>query len=230
MESTRNRPANLEELERVLQATQKAPGNWFTGFRPEAFEEIILQLTQQSCLKNSEWEKAAAEDDTWPLVVYDFSTLPKASPDILLIPPGIYEIPADFLVYGEKHLIGLSAQAENYPTLVFQGKSKRVNNDGPEKCLAVCDIQDWRFSNVRLDAREPTVLEGFYPSPYFRDSFMECTFGYNIDVLHEMVGPNMDEGFSCWDANGRWMPMEKATANSLWAIRPPKPSAIAQAN
>ncbi|MDR0996148.1 MAG: hypothetical protein LBL69_00615 [Zoogloeaceae bacterium] len=179
MENTRNRPANLAELEHARHALLSL------GTMEQLSASLLEGFIRQYKM-DSEWEAAAKEEESWPVVVRDFSALSMAQ-DILLVPPGVHEVPAAFFGIGGRRIIGLATDTADYPTLLLQGKPERIDGNGKKTLLHVCDSADLKFSNVRLDAKTPTILNLLSSEMFFSEDLMQCTFGYNIDVLHDFI-------------------------------------------
>jgi hypothetical protein len=168
-----HRPATLEEAERAWHAC---------GHLSEDFAKWkILQWTIQ-CQKDTD-EEERKNDSGWPLVVHDFSGPPPAH-DFILMPPGVYTIPRDWLS-GDRTFIGLAWESRDYPTLLLEGRLEKIANSetGVTTSLKTLD-PDAHFACVRIDAAEPTVIEvTLYTNQIFSEYFGNVEFGENVDAL-----------------------------------------------
>jgi hypothetical protein len=178
------------------------------GFRYATADELerasgeMLKLGMQceALLVNSRINEAKNgqtpenDDHGWPVVVSDFlrlhETLPNL-PDVILVPPGVYQVPANFFNSGTcRIVVGLPWARRDYPTLMLEGEARQIDHSATraKTSLRVQRATDTRFSSVRLDALRPTVLEiDGDGSGFFSNLFMQCDFGATIEVLDFMT-------------------------------------------
>lgn len=120
-----------------------------------------------------------------PLVTTNFSAVDDDL-QILLVPPGTYEIPAGLLEKTGRYIIGLAVSPANYPVLLIEGDEQGIcNTDSADQCiLRVCQSYT-QLSGVVIDAHEPTVLETYFgDDKQFSDMFFQVEWRGNTDALN----------------------------------------------
>jgi len=120
-----------------------------------------------------------------PLVTTNFSAI-NDDLQILLVPPGTYEIPAGLLEKAGRYIIGLAATPANYPVLLIEGEEQDIcNTDTADQfVLRVCQSYAL-LSGVVIDAHEPTVLETYFgDEKQFSDMFFQVEWRGSADALN----------------------------------------------
>ena len=127
----------------------------------------------------------AGEPDFYPVVVHDFAEITEEQ--ILLIPPGVHEVPVN--LFQNRHLcvIGLRGTAGEKPVLLFNNSEvTRVFN--PETCTSTeilsCELHGSRFAWLTFSARQETVLEICALQQAFSDRLMQVDYGPSIEVVN----------------------------------------------
>lgn len=120
-----------------------------------------------------------------PLVITNFSAVDDDL-QVLLVPPGTYEIPANVLEKTGRYIIGLAVNPANYPVLLIEGEEQDICNTdtADSSVLRVCQSYAL-LSGVVVDAHEPTVLETYFgDDKQFSDIFFQVEWRGNADALN----------------------------------------------
>jgi len=162
---TTNRQATQDEVEHAANMLRS-----FGNDSLAKFVENAIQLDLKECQ---------------PLVTTNFSVVDDDI-QVLLVPPGTYEIPAGLLEKAGRYIIGQAMNPANYPILLIEGEEQVIcNTDTADQCvLRVCQSHV-QFSGVVIDAHEPTVLETYFgDDKQFSDMFFQVEWRGNTDALN----------------------------------------------
>ncbi len=120
-----------------------------------------------------------------PLVTTNFAAVDDDL-QVLLVPPGTYEIPAGLLEKAGRYIIGLAVSPANYPVFLIEGEKQEIcyADTAEQSILRVCQSYAL-LSGVVIDAHEPTVLETYFgDDKQFSDMFFQVEWRDNTDALN----------------------------------------------
>lgn len=174
-----NRPATLEEMEFAHHAMTASRG--MNCIEREFLAAEISQAKDGHAMANSRNN---------PLVVRDFYAAADSGAQFLLVPPGQYNIPADFFRRNlNRCIIGLAHDQPSRPTLMLSGLLREntlaQTENEPALPPRVIEISGVRFLNIRIDAHLPTILEigDIFMRDFLTEHLHYVVYGQNIDVF-----------------------------------------------